>query len=54
MGNCSRNYWEQNPARRLWWQALTTNTAKINPTVFVDVNAINGFNFYRVGLLPNP
>jgi plastocyanin len=36
------------------WATLTTNTAAINPSVFVDVNATNGLNFYRVGLLPNP
>lgn len=36
------------------WVTLTTNTAVINPTVFVDLNSTNGLNFYRVGLLPNP
>jgi len=36
------------------WVPLVTNTAAGNPTVFVDVNATNGLDFYRVGLMPNP
>lgn len=36
------------------WATLTTNTAAINPAVYVDVNATNAQNYYRVGQLPNP
>jgi plastocyanin len=36
------------------WVPVNTNMASVNPTVFVDVNATNGLNFYRVGLMPNP
>ena len=36
------------------WISLATNTAASNPVVFVDVQATNSPNFYRVGRLPNP
>jgi len=36
------------------WETLATNIAASNPTVFLDVNATNGLNFYRVGRLPIP
>jgi plastocyanin len=36
------------------WVTLQTNTAASNPALFLDVNATNGRNFYRVGRLPNP
>jgi hypothetical protein len=36
------------------WLPLATNEALVNPTIFTDVTATNSFNFYRVGLLPNP
>ncbi len=36
------------------WVTLQTNKAVSDPTVFLDVNATNGLNFYRVGRLPNP
>jgi plastocyanin len=36
------------------WTPLNTNTASVNPTIFVDPNASAGGSFYRVGRLPNP
>ena len=36
------------------WIPLVTNTAASNPVVFLDVNATNSPNYYRVGRLPNP
>lgn len=52
--NVGLNYVVLRSTNLTTWVALTTNTAAINPTVFVDVNATNGLNFYRVGRLPNP
>lgn len=36
------------------WTTLSTSLAASNPVVFVDVNASNSPEFYRVGRLPNP
>jgi plastocyanin len=36
------------------WVPLATNMAGSNPVVFTDLTATNKFDFYRVGLLPNP
>ena len=52
--NIGLNYIVQRSTNLMTWVTLNTNTAASNPTVFKDVNATNGFNFYRVGRLPNP
>ena len=36
------------------WISLATNVAASNPVVFLDINATNSPNYYRVGRLPNP
>jgi uncharacterized protein (DUF2141 family) len=36
------------------WIPLATNVAASNPVVFLDINATNSPNYYRVGRLPNP
>jgi plastocyanin len=52
--NVGLDYIIQRSTNFITWETLTTNMAATDPTIFVDVNATNGFNFYRVGLLPNP
>jgi plastocyanin len=52
--NIGLSYVVQRSTNLMTWVPLATNPALINPTVFVDVNATNGLNFYRVGRMPNP
>ncbi|HEV2319022.1 MAG TPA: Ig-like domain-containing protein [Verrucomicrobiae bacterium] len=52
--NIGLNYEVQRSSNLTTWVTLTTNTAATNPSVFVDFNATNGLNFYRVGRMPNP
>jgi plastocyanin len=52
--NIGLNYEVQRSTNLMTWLTLTTNMAASSPTVFVDLNATNDANFYRVGRLPNP
>jgi plastocyanin len=52
--NIGLNYVVQRSTNLVTWVPLATNMAAGNPTVFVDVNATNGLNFYRVGRVPKP
>ncbi|HTV41848.1 MAG TPA: plastocyanin/azurin family copper-binding protein [Candidatus Sulfotelmatobacter sp.] len=52
--NIGLNYVVQRSTNLMTWTTLNTNTAASNPSIFLDANATNSFNFYRVGLLPNP
>ncbi len=52
--NIGLDYIVQRSTNFTTWTILETNTAASNPTMFLDVNATNGLNFYRVGRLPNP
>lgn len=52
--NIGLDYIVQRSADFATWVTLETNTAVSNPTLFLDANATNGFNFYRIGRLPNP
>ncbi|HEY1788000.1 MAG TPA: plastocyanin/azurin family copper-binding protein [Verrucomicrobiae bacterium] len=52
--NVGLNYVVQRSTNLVTWVPLVTNPASVNPSVFVDSNATNGLDFYRVGQLPNP
>jgi plastocyanin len=52
--NIGLDYVVQRSTNFATWVTLETNTAVSNPALFLDANATNGFNFYRVGRLPNP
>ena len=52
--NIGLNYIVQRSTDLMTWVTVNTNTAASNPAIYVDINATNGLNFYRVGLLPNP
>jgi plastocyanin len=52
--NVGLTYVVQRSGDAINWSSLATNKAASNPVVFDDVNATNGFDFYRVVLLPNP
>jgi plastocyanin len=52
--NIGLSYVVQRSTNLMTWVSLSTNTATANPTVFVDVNATESLDFYRVGLMPNP
>ena len=47
-------YYLQRSSDLLTWQAIATNQATSNPSLFLDNTASNGPNFYRVQLAPNP
>jgi plastocyanin len=52
--NPGLNYVVLRSADFISWVPLATNMAESNPVVFTDLTATNNFDFYRVGLLPNP
>jgi plastocyanin len=52
--NIGLHYVVQRSSDFIGWVPLATNMASSNPVVFMDFNATNRLNFYRVGLLPNP
>jgi plastocyanin len=52
--NVDLNYVVQRSSNLIDWVSLATNTAASNPETFLDSNATNNPNFYRVGRLPNP
>ena len=52
--NTGLNYVVQRSSDFMLWVPIATNMAESNPVVFMDINATNNLNFYRVGLLPNP
>lgn len=52
--NVGLKYVVQRSTNLMTWVSLSTNTATVNPTVFVDVHATDGLDFYRIGLMPNP
>jgi len=47
------SYVVQGSSNLVNWLPLTTNTPASSPVPF-SIPAINGFQFYRIGLLPNP
>lgn len=52
--NIGLNYVVLRSTNLFTWVPLVTNAAASNPVTFVDPNATNSPNFYRVGRLPNP
>ena len=52
--NVNLNYVVQRSSNLINWVSIATNTAAGNPATFLDSNATNILNFYRVGRLPNP
>jgi plastocyanin len=52
--NPGLNYVVSRSTDLITWVPLATNMAESDPAVFTDLTATNNFNFYRVGLLPNP
>ena len=52
--NVNLNYVVQRSSNLISWVSIATNTAASDPVNFLDQNATNNLNFYRVGRLPNP
>jgi plastocyanin len=52
--NVGLQYIVQRSADLVTFTPISTNTAASNPATFLDDNATESVNFYRVGRLPNP